>query len=169
MTKDTSDDKELQRLINEQIKDDITTEYFDEIKDVDNNEGLFHCKQRSYKKRHYMHSGGSSLLPITERNERMMIHLSNMNKQLPKFDERANIINSCIKNITNRINKTLEDESSIADDLEIIGDYLITIEDFIPRMHPNGQKKWSRFVSDVKQQVITMLPKHSLSEFWKKQ
>ena len=100
-----------------------------------------------------MHSGGSSLLPITERNERMMIHLSNMNKQLPKFDERANIINSCIKNITNRINKTLEDESSIADDLEIIGDYLITIEDFIPRMHQNGQKKWLDI--GKLQQVIT--------------
>jgi hypothetical protein len=165
-----TDEKELQNLIKSQFQDMDNTQYEDLDEHIadHSNEGLKSPKSRSHKRRHFKHTGGSSLLPITERNERMMIHLSNMQKKLPKFVERQNIIANCLINIKNRLSGKLKDESSKADDLEIIGDYLESIEDFIPKMNPNAQTKWIQFVSDTKQEILFLLKDYPLSDYWKK-
>lgn len=163
-------DKELQRLIREQMNDSCTTQYEDNIDDElrhrqDASEGLYGPKKQSFKRRYYKHGGGTSMLPITEKNERMMIHLSEINKPT-KFPERVNIIHTCIINIKNRLSGKLKDKSSIADDLEIIGDYLISIQEFIPKMNPAAQNKWNKYVSDTKDEIMKILPHMPLSDFW---
>ena len=165
-----TDEKELQNLIKSQFQDMDNTQYEDLDEHIadHSNEGLKSPKSRSHKRRHFKHTGGSSLLPITERNERMMIHLSNMQKKLPKFVERQNIIANCLINIKNRLSGKLKDASSKADDLEIIGDYLESIEDFIPKMNSNAQTKWIQFVSDIKQEILFLLKDYPLSDYWKK-
>ena len=165
-----TDKKELEELIKNQLHDMDSTQYEDLDENIANhsNEGLKSPKRRSYKRRFFKHTGGSSLIPITERNERMMIHLSNMQKKLPKFIERQNIITNCLVNIKNRLSGKLKDESSKADDLEIIGDYLESIEDFIPKMNPNAQTKWIKFVSYTKQDILFLLKDYPLSDYWKK-
>jgi len=165
-------DKELQRLIREQMNDSYNTQYEDNIDDElrhrqDASEGLDAPKKQSFKRRYYKHGGGTSMLPITEKNERMMIHLSEINKPT-KFPERVNIINVCTINIKNRLCGKLNDKSSIADDLEIIGDYLISIQEFIPKMNPVAQNKWNKYVSDTKDEIMKILPHMSLSDFWTK-
>ena len=91
-----------------------------------------------------------------------------MQNKLPKFVERQNIIANCLINLKNRLSGKLEDGSSKADDLEIIGDYLESIEDFIPKMNPNAQTKWIKFVSDTKQEILFLLKHYPLSDYWEK-
>ena len=74
-----TDQKELEELIKNQLHDMDSTQYEDLDENIANhsNEGLKSSKSMSHKRRFFKHTGGSSLIPITQSNERMMIHLSN--------------------------------------------------------------------------------------------
>ena len=62
-----TDKKELEELIKNQLHDMDSAQYEDLDENIANhsNEGLKSPKSRSYKRRFFKHTGGSSLIPIT--------------------------------------------------------------------------------------------------------